>query len=330
MITTPIEQRPVAQIYIVNDHSTNGNGNGFTPPEGAHILPTEESRETNIKALSGLLLPGLDYEHHVKGGDGTAGWVVETVLLSSSGNKNDIHLEGEGYKDDLRVMTVAAGGSLALKPLIIEKHVLGEDAPGEDQQQWATERVAAYSFGVGRIAVGAKIVNSEDFRAEKAERIERYERWLPQSLAKWVGNLVSDLKLVRQVFGPQAEVAGDTWPANAEINGRTIGALVASNGQWMSGKWMRFRQQKLENEGHVISWVGDKPASVLFGMLLRAGGLHPMRDVQKIGGATYFTIKKRTLAQADGEDFELEPGTYRIRQADETVTLKAKSRAKPS
>ena len=307
------EIQPRGDIYIVNLHATNGND--FVPPEGADVLYTDEDRNKNIEELTARFSKEQPYRVHVKAGDGTVAWAIEAAV--HSGQEVDISIRRGGYKNDLASMVSKAGGRIALRPLVLEKL---RDEPDEGGNTWDLERMVAYSFGLGAVAVGAKIANSDEFREGKSDWIKKIARFrLPKAEA--LGSLIADIGLVKRILKPEATIGDQTLPTSVLVNGRRIGAMIVSNGQTMSGGGMRFKQ-KLHEQGFVTSWVGKHRSLKKLGMAFRLLGVHPKNDRWSRGGGESFVINEDTLAQADGEHFDIAKGTYRIRELGKTaVTL---------
>lgn len=319
------ETQQVTDIYVVNPFATNGNG--FTPPEGAAVLYTEADRDANIKSLGALLTGDMSYRVHIAAGDGTVAWALEAS--AQSGQDVDISIKRGGYKNDLAAMVAQAGGRVALSPLVLERRQRHDGK----QPTWERERMIAYSYGLGAIAVGAKMANSkEGFRAEKAALIERIGNFrdrlaafgVPKRLVnpEFWGSKITDAKLALGMLRSEVEIDGCKYPTHVTINGRKLGAFMASNGNMMSGGWMGFLFQKLQQDGFVTSSVGGSIPGRMVGMSARLVRLHPFKDKWIRGATTPFEVDETTLAQADGEDFVQAKGTYRIREFGKTlVTL---------
>jgi len=288
------EAQQVTDIYVINPFATNGNG--FTPPEGATVLYTEADREANIKNLGALLTGEAAYRVRVAAGDGTVAWAMEASV--QSGQEVDISVKKGGYKNDMAAMVAEAGGRIAVSPLVLERRQEHDDA----DPTWELERMIAYSYGLGAIAVGAKMANSkEEFRTEKAALIERIRNFRDK---------------------------GRRYPTHVTMDGRKLGAFIASNGNMMSGGWMGFMFQKLHQEGFVTSTVGRSIPGRMMGMSARMIRLHPFKDRWVRGATLPFEVNETTLAQADGEDFIQARGTYRIREFGKTlVTLSVEAEA---
>lgn len=304
--------RQIIDIYVVNPAATSGNDKFV--PAGVDPMFTVADREKNIDSLlERLTNDEAEYRVHLCGGDGTVGWAVTAAALS--GKNVDLRLRAGGYKNDISTMVKKAGGSLMLAPLLLEKQQDSEPAEGQNNSRWIPQKMIAYSFGTGLIGAGARIANSKDWRRQKAERIDSIaEKWLPRRLARRVGSILSDLRLVRSTLNREVEIDGEKVPATMLLNGQRIGGLIISNGERMSGGGIKFRGQGLGQRGFMSTTVGYKKDTKIVGGLLRAVGRDPFYDVRHIGTAKSFTINETTVAQADGEDFALDAGTYRIRE----------------
>jgi len=312
---------PVVEIPVFNPQATNGNK---TPtPEG--VLLTSADREANIRNLGALLVdPDVLYRLKVKGGDGTVGWVVEASVDSGKHVNIELDKNGGGYKKDIYTMVAKAGGEVAVRPLVLERC---------EGDRWVRERMAAYSIGFGKVAVGAKIANSrKEFRKEKEELIasiaaKRLPGWLIN--AEKAGSHLADLKLLRRLLAPTATIEGREYPTSAIINGHKIGALLFSNGSLVAGR-MKF-WQKLDEPGFVVTTAGDGKIPTILSLLSRMSlSADPIHDRWHTGPSDPFTVEAGTLVQADGEDFVLERGgLYRVRQIEDTqVTFSIAAHAK--
>ncbi|HTH72171.1 MAG TPA: hypothetical protein VL737_02300 [Candidatus Pristimantibacillus sp.] len=325
------EAQQVTDIYVINPFATNGNG--FTPPEGATVLYTEADREANIKNLGALLTGEAAYRVRVAAGDGTVAWAMEASV--QSGQEVDISVKKGGYKNDMAAMVAEAGGRIAVSPLVLERRQEHDDA----DPTWELERMIAYSYGLGAIAVGAKMANSkEEFRTEKAALIERIRNFrdklaafgVPKRLVnpEFWGSKITDAKLALGMLRSEVEIEGRRYPTHVTMDGRKLGAFIASNGNMMSGGWMGFMFQKLHQEGFVTSTVGRSIPGRMMGMSARMVRLHPFKDRWVRGATLPFEVNETTLAQADGEDFIQARGTYRIREFGKTlVTLSVEAEA---
>ncbi len=285
--------QPVTNIQLVNKHATS-SGAEFVLPPGA--IETSADRSQTVRAVQALLVGHNSVNIDVDGGDGTVGCAVEAVVRAGQ-NSSTLRLKnGGGNKKDLAAMTAQNGGQVDLRPLLLEYL--------NTEGKWELTRAVAYTFAVGAIAVGARIANSEKFRADmKAGK-----------------RIKAEADLAWQLLKPWAKIDGERVRTRAIVNGRKIGAFIVSNGDIVAGGAMRFRQQ-LGEHGFVTSTIGRSLPSKLFGLACRGitfgdrfVGVHH-RDRWTTGTAGYqFSLDENTLAQADGEHFDLAAGTYHIRQ----------------
>ncbi len=287
-------------IYLFNKYATNGGSDFVVPPE-CIPLETQANRADTIDALRTLIIRHSPASVTVDGGDGTAGCAVEAAATSGQARTKITLKRGGGNKKDLAAMTAQNGGQVELRPLLLER----QQSDGE----WELARAVAYSFGLGAITVGAQIANSNHFRSLMAK-----------------GNRgQAEAGLALQLLLPWARVDGEWVQTRAVVNGRKIGALIVSNGDIMAGGAMRFRQ-KLGEHGFVTSVIGRSLPSKLVGLACRGiqflgmhVGVHH-RDRWTVGTAGHeFTVDEDSLAQADGEHFQLSAGKYRIRQPLEPI-----------
>lgn len=331
MTSTAIQQ--IEDIYVLNPYSTN-SGN-FTLPEDIDPIYTSAARAQTVNDVRVRFSdPDRVYRAHVWAGDGTAAAVIEAAALSDNDVEVWLSKEGGGYKKDIANMVAAAGGSLALRLLVLERYTPNTEHGADSKGEYTFERIVTYSLGLGAIAVGAGIANSQDFRKGKDEAINKLKdnqllRAFDQKgkLAQKIGNKIADLGLVRRLLLKKTDVDGESYNTHATINGKKIGGLTIANGHIMSGS-MRYRGEALDQPGYTVHEVGTGSAQKIIGLLFRTipfVGRHPMHDTKKTNTATHFTIEEPTLIQVDGEDFLLQPGTYRVREWGGTVNLRLES-----
>lgn len=336
-----LASRQKQTIWFVNEHATTAddrtdklrerhdNLHEAQPNPSTWIATTGD--ETALEHLAKTVEQSDEAEIIAVGGDGTLHCAVHALLsrftteelqkkkivisVIGFGKENDVAhaLHGNRFDD---VAAILQGTDVRpFSPLIVEKL---------EGSIWQHVETAVYAFGAGGTAEGAKKANNHDYRANNKRRPETLPGKLRQNVARAIGNLT----ILRSYWNAEIEIATtlqDTADAST-VTGK-INDMTVANGGIMAG--LMLFPAHLRKPGFFVSVTPNRLGRKLYSLADRIFGQGASGWMVEDGNVYQFQLAQKTLVHADGEPFELEPGTYRIRASEASFLLRAANTEHP-
>ena len=297
-------------IWFVNRYSTNADLHldefqGLLEEQGedATWIDTTQDDECAEQLLDALLAHDK-IELITGGGDGTLHRALKVIMALDPAElaKKEIIIDvvGLGQENDVAHMlhgkdfnnlgAVLNGEVQQIRPLLIQK----QTSAGE----WEHINTAAAYFGRGGTARGAQLANEPGYREINARRPET----AVGRLRKKVAHHIANLKLAGRSLG--AKYVGERgWRSD----------FTVTNGERMAGRF-RF-PSRLDRPGFYVSETRRNIAAKAISIADRLNPFGWGVLGQMVHGHHTFEVKQPTLAHVDGENYTLEPGTYKISES---------------
>jgi diacylglycerol kinase family enzyme len=319
---------PKHRIWFVNEHATSAEQyvddyreRYEKQGDDATWIATTKDEECTEKLLEAITkYSGDQIELIIAGGDGTLHKALGVLLsrlpinvlhqlvinVVGLGGENDVAhmLHGADYDDLDAIMR----GNIKLgRPLLLQKQTM-QMVDGQEYYSWQHINTAAYSLGMGATADGAKQANEPEYKKLHGQQPEN---WLG-SLKHKIAMGFAKMKLARKSM--QATV---NTP-----NGRLQDFTVAS-GQRMAGIF-NFPSEFTERGFFVSETKDDKLGlSTVLGLTDRLGPKSLGYTGRMVYGSHYFEVKETTLIHVDGENYTLEPGSYKLSESRVPVAFRS-------